>query len=223
MTMARALLASDPDNVATQLMHAYLVERTGRPVQAWELYSSLAEGNYGKTTSLSCDKVLVYGGAVSDVARFRSIWLAQSLKAQGVELTPPIPPMTSPATPEPPRQAQMVILPPPFSEFASNDMPDAAPAVPVREVPTMASPSNAGVFVHLASYKGPKALERGWTEISSRHKAVLSGQQKATRSFVQKDNKGTILRLGVQIADRAAAQSLCKALKAERQYCMVLK
>ena len=79
------------------------------------------------------------------------------------------------------------------------------------------------MFAHLASYKGPKALDRGWLELSNRYKAQLGPYQKATQTVKLDTGKGTMLRLGVRTADIAAARALCKALQASRQYCQVLK
>ncbi len=225
LSMAGALLANDPDNVATQLLHAYTIEQSGRPVQAWEIYISLAEGDYFKTTSLTCNNTLVYDGSVSDIARFRSQWLAERLEAEGVVLTP-APEMTEIAPPPAETGPMEIVLPPPFHEANSkkvSDAPDAAPVTPVEEKQMMTTKPENRVFVHLASYKGPQALERGWREISSRYKALLSSYEKTTRRVSLKDNKGTMLRLGVEANDHIAASTLCKALKAKRQYCLVMK
>lgn len=223
LAIAKTLLADAPDNVATQLVHAYLVERTGRPVNAWELYTSLADGDYRQSTSLTCGDTLVYSGAVSDVAKFRSIWLAKELKAQGVDLSP-VPPQAQNLTPPISNDdATMAVLPPPFLENKPQTTPKAAPTIPVKKEITKAPTVPGGVFVHLASYKGPKALDRGWKEISSRHKKILTSYNKATQSVTLKGKKGRILRLGVRTADKATAQSLCKTLKATRQYCAILK
>jgi len=76
MALTKSLLANDPDNVEVQLIHAYMAERNGRPIQAWELYTSLAEGLYDKSASLTCKGTLIFGDGVSDVAKFRSLRLA---------------------------------------------------------------------------------------------------------------------------------------------------
>jgi len=222
LSMAGALLANDPDNVATQLLHAYTIEQSGRPVQAWEIYVSLADGDYFKTTSLTCNNTLIYNGSVSDIARFRSQWLAEQLEAQGVVLAPA--PETSEISPPPSDAAPMeIVLPPPFLEPNSTETAVSVPVVPVEEKPMTASTRENTLFVHLASYKGSKALDRGWQEISGRYKDLLSSHRKATRKITLKDNKGVMLRLGVEIADQNAARALCKSLKAQRQYCMVIK
>lgn len=222
LSMAKALLANDPDNVATQLVHAYTIEQSGRPVEAWEIYISLAEGGYFKTTSLTCNNALVYNGSVSDIARFRSQWLAERLKAQGVVLAP-APKMATMTPPEATSVPMEIVLPPPFLEPNSTEVADAVPVVPVEQKQMIASVSKNAIFVHLASYKGPKSLGRGWQEISGRHKALLSAYTKATRRITLKDNKGTMLRLGVEVPSLADARTLCTALKAKRQYCMVMK
>ena len=95
MTLTKSKLTNDPDNVEVEveveveaeLIHAYMAEGTGRPIQVWELYTSLAEGLYDKLASLTCKGTLIFGDGVSDVAKFRSLWLAQSLKAEGVDLS----------------------------------------------------------------------------------------------------------------------------------------
>jgi len=76
MTLTKSLLANDPDNVEVQLIHAYMAERNGRPIQVWELYTSLAEDLYDKSASLTCKGTLIFSDGVSDVAKFRSLWLA---------------------------------------------------------------------------------------------------------------------------------------------------
>lgn len=223
MVLAKSLLANDPDNVATQLVHAYMVERTGRPVHAWELYNSLADGNYSQSTSLTCNNTLIYSGAVSDVARFRSDWLANVLKTQGVDLSPPPQPEQLLEPEKMDGGSQMVVLPPAFANPEPPQSPPAVPAIPVQKETTMTPKPASGPFVHLASYKGTKTLLRGWKEISNRHKEVLAGYEKTVQTTTLKGKPGKILRLGVHTEDKATAQALCKSLKAARQYCAILK
>ena len=91
MTLTKSKLTNDPDNVEVEVevevIHAYMAEGAGRPIQVWELYTSLAEGLYDKLASLTCKGTLIFGDGVSDVAKFRSLWLTQSLKAEGVDLS----------------------------------------------------------------------------------------------------------------------------------------
>lgn len=223
LAIAKGVLAKEPDNRKSQLLHAYVIERTGRPIQAWELYTSLADGDFHEVTSLSCDGNLIYSGSVSDVALFRATWLAQSLKAQGVDLTPM--PKTTQTTPpmQHENKSAVVLMPPSFAENTPTVTPKNVAKLPLeKRIPAKTKPIER-VFVHLASYKGPKALERGWQQISSRHSALLKPKDKATRSVKLKDRKNPMLRLGVYADDKAAAQTLCKSLKAKRQYCAVVK
>ena len=221
MALAKSLLANDPDNVEVQLIHAYMVERTGRPIQAWELYTSLAEGHYDKSTSLTCNGTLVFGGGVSDVAKFRSLWLAQNLKAQGVNLSRAPMAKAQITPPTIPTAKGMTVLPPPFAKQNSASIP--APVAPVKKKVINTKQTTHGVFVHLASYKGPKALDRGWKEIRRSRIKILGSYGKSIVKVTLKDHKGSILRLGVRAPDKAHARTLCKALKTTRQYCMVMK
>ncbi len=228
LAMAKTLLAREPDDPATQLVHAYLIERNGRPVQAWELYDSLAGGDFRQETSLACQGTLVYRGSVSDVARFRGTWLAQTLRAEGIEVVPVANEPKVTKTAEPEMQSSMVVLPPPFAK-APNPAPSQGALMPKKRDTPSPKPTaqmdikKTDIFVHLASYNGPKALDRGWQDISRRHKSILGAYEKATQSVTLKDQKKTVLRLGFYTEDRKQAANICKALKEKRQYCAILK
>ncbi len=227
LAIAKSLLAEDPDNPATQLLHAYLIERTGRPVHAWELYGSLTKGDYSQSTSLTCNGTLVYNGAVSDVARFRAKWLVETLKSQGIDL---LPSMAKPPSKEPiftKTSKVAVVLPPPFTEPKPAALTPPSTTV-MAQMPAITAmrkeqPAAPGPFLHLASYKGQKALDRGWVEISTRYKKLLQSRSKAVQTVTLKAQDKPILRLGVYAKDKTDAQGLCKSLKANRQYCAILK
>ena len=127
MTLTKSKLTNDPDNVEVEveveveLIHAYMAEGTGRPIQVWELYTSLAEGLYDKLASLTCKGILIFGDGVSDVAKFRSLWLAQSLKAEGVDLSSSS--MEKIKITLPPAEKGIAVLPPSFAKQSSAPMP----------------------------------------------------------------------------------------------------
>ena len=100
-----------------------MAERNGRPIQVWELYTSLAEGLYEKSASLTCKGTLNFVDGVSDVAKFWSLWLAQSLKAEGVDLSTPPMEKIKITLPPAPAEKGMAVLLPPFAKQSSITIP----------------------------------------------------------------------------------------------------
>ena len=129
MTLTKSKLTNDSDNVEVEveveveLIHAYMAEGTGRPIQVWELYTSLAEGLYDKLASLTCKGTLIFGDGVSDVAKFRSLWLAQSLKAEGVDLSSSPMEKIKITLPPVPAEKGIAVVPPSFAKQSSAPMP----------------------------------------------------------------------------------------------------
>lgn len=218
LTLATDLLNRFPDDPSLQLIHAYAIERVGRPGRAWRMLRALSNGGHRKNISLSCQGNLVFQGPVSQVAEFRAQWLARNLARQGVMLTD-----------EPRRNSeddqprQIVKLPPP--PFVTPEAPrtvDQASPEPAPK-PVQKLTKTGGYFAHLASYKGQRLLDRGWRQIKSRFGNQLAAYEKTIKKVEIGGNKGSILRLGVLVHDRKAGRDLCQSLKSQRQYCMLLK
>lgn len=74
--------------------------------------------------------------------------------------------------------------------------------------------------VHLASYRQQKAAERGWVELSKRFASQLDGLVMNIERIDLGGTKGKFYRLKAgPLASNAEAKSLCRTLKASRQYC----
>jgi hypothetical protein len=81
-----------------------------------------------------------------------------------------------------------------------------------------AEPASRGVPVQLAAYASRARAEQGWRDLTGRTTA-LSGQRYRIEHGVV--DIGTVYRLQVMASDRAAADTLCDALKADGVDCQV--
>ena len=73
--------------------------------------------------------------------------------------------------------------------------------------------------VHLASYQNQRAAEKGWKTLARTHSALLSKLQPSYER-VDLGAKGVFIRLKVgPLPSNNAAKSLCRKLKAKRQFC----
>jgi hypothetical protein len=88
----------------------------------------------------------------------------------------------------------------------------AKPAAP-------ASPAPTGVGVQIGAYTSLSTAETGWTSLSQRHAAVLSGVKH--RVVEGKADIGTVYRLQALAGDVAGANDLCAKLKAAGVACQV--
>ena len=92
-----------------------------------------------------------------------------------------------------------------------SDEPTDKP-VPV----STAEPS--GVGVQLAAYRSRARAEQGWNDIRSRTSALNGVRYRIEEGTV---DIGTVYRLQAVASDRAAADRLCAALKADGLDCQV--
>lgn len=105
------------------------------------------------------------------------------------------------------------------AEKPAATAPGAAKPVPVAGAAPVSAPADmSGVGVQLAAYGTRARAEQGWSELS-RHTAVLSGVK--YRVVEGKVDIGTVYRLQAVTANRAEAEQLCAALKADGLACQI--
>lgn len=125
-----------------------------------------------------------------------------------------------PKAPEPPTQtaqAGTIVEPPPTRKAA-------APMPPAADTGTTAFRTMAGVYrVQIASTKSEGLAQREWSDQVKRHPDVLSKLSLTVQRAVVK-NRGIFYRVqGGPFSDRDAADSVCRALKARGQDCLVVR
>lgn len=89
---------------------------------------------------------------------------------------------------------------------------EAAPAA------TAPAPASSGVGVQLAAYSSRARAEQGWADLSRRTDALSGMRYRIEEGVV---DIGTVYRLQAVAGDRAAADRLCAALKADGVDCQV--
>ncbi|KPP89752.1 Sporulation related domain-containing protein [Erythrobacter sp. HL-111] len=117
------------------------------------------------------------------------------------------------ATPE----AELPPLPGESAEDAAAPRPKPE-AKPEPAAPQAPAAGADGVAVQLAAYSSRARAEQGWNELS-RRTDVLSGLR--YRVVEGRIDIGTVYRLQALAADRASADRLCAALKADGLDCQV--
>ncbi len=81
--------------------------------------------------------------------------------------------------------------------------------------------NNSGdTAIHLVSYKSSNYVEKGWQELSAKHKAVLCGKQPIVANVTVKGVDYHSLRVG-PYSTVSEAQNACKKLRDSGQYCAV--
>jgi len=77
-----------------------------------------------------------------------------------------------------------------------------------------------GVGVHLASFKSRANANKGWAQLQRAHRSLLSGLKPTIKRVNLGRRKGTFYRLiAGPVASQGAASTLCRRLKARRQFC----
>jgi len=96
----------------------------------------------------------------------------------------------------------------------------AAAKKPATPAKTSAAHKGPQTAVHLASYRTRKAAKRGWVELRRTYGDVLSGLSPEVARVNLGPGKGIFYRLKAgPINSKAAADTICRKLKAHRQYC----
>lgn len=100
----------------------------------------------------------------------------------------------------------------------ATEAEEAKPEAPADDSETPAPAQAGGVAVQLAAYSSRSRAEQGWNDLT-RQTAALSG----VRYRIEQGTVdiGTVYRLQAVANDRAAAESLCAALKADGLDCQV--
>jgi cell division protein FtsN len=137
-----------------------------------------------------------------------------TLASAPVSTTPPVAdkatPETSPPQPVPKNTAP---APKPAPKSASK-----APAAPGSR----AAPKSSGAYaIQLGAFKsGADAANRRWTRLEKEYPKLLSGL--SPKVSPKKGASGTLYRLQVASLSEARAGSICKALKAHSQGCVLI-
>jgi len=133
--------------------------------------------------------------------------------------TAPEPVPTAPAAPE-----TTVESVPPVPEPPKAEAPKAEPAPPAQTAPTQtaAAPSN-GFVLQLASLKAKERAPAEWSRLQKSFPTLLGSRQLVVLP-VDLASRGTFYRVQAgYFPDRAAAEAVCKQLKAKSQDCLVTK
>lgn len=97
---------------------------------------------------------------------------------------------------------------------------DEPKIVPAGEPEAAAEPApdTSGVGVQIAAYRSRERAEQGWRDVSGRTSALSGVRYRIEEGTV---DIGTVYRLKAVASDRAAADRLCAALKADGIDCQV--
>jgi len=145
--------------------------------------------------------------------------------APAAEAKIPEPPKPAPAASE----AKAPAVPPktavPKAEAPTVAAKPPAPPAPKTSAPTAPAPATAsgGYLVQLASLRDRKAANTAWERIKRQHAGLL-GNLGPDIARVDLGAKGVWYRVRAGgLADAAAANRLCDALKARKQPCLVVR
>jgi hypothetical protein len=92
------------------------------------------------------------------------------------------------------------------------------PADEPAQQPNEQPATSSGVAVQLAAYASRARAEQGWRDLTQRTEVLSGRNYRIERGVV---DIGTVYRLQVPASDRAAADSLCEALRADGLDCQV--
>lgn len=101
-------------------------------------------------------------------------------------------------------------------ESAQTQTPASSPSS--DELPATSSSGSGGVGVQLAAYSSRARAEQGWNDLRRRTDALDNARYRIEEGVV---DIGTVYRLQAVASDRAAAEQLCAALKADGLDCQV--
>lgn len=101
-------------------------------------------------------------------------------------------------------------------ESAQTQTPASSPSS--DESPATSSSGSGGVGVQLAAYSSRARAEQGWNDLRRRTDALDNARYRIEEGVV---DIGTVYRLQAVASDRAAAEQLCAALKADGLDCQV--
>lgn len=155
-------------------------------------------------------------GIVSDMIK--------NMEAQQAAAKAALPPSTPETVPTAPVEAPKVETPAPTPApvAAAAPVPVATPAPPAQVA--TAAPFPEGSFaVQLAAARSEEQAMSEWNRVKNKHEQMFAGM---TPSVIRADlgERGVFFRLRAgPLADRAAADAMCVALKAENEACIVVK
>jgi SPOR domain len=100
----------------------------------------------------------------------------------------------------------------------NKQTPEASTPPTSDAAPTAISSGSGGVGVQLAAYSSRARAEQGWNDLRRRTNALDNARYRIEEGVV---DIGTVYRLQAVASDRAEAQKLCAALKADGLDCQV--
>lgn len=152
-------------------------------------------------------------------------------------LPPPTPDVTAKAVPQPvpgaairPTEEKSIeaVAKVAIEELAKKPLPKAVPAPPPEVAPAprpQATPTvlSGGYQVQMASLRDEKSVEREWARLKKAHPDLLGTLDLAIER-ADLGAKGVYYRLRAgRLADRLAAETLCRALKTRKVACIPVK
>ena len=218
------LLTGHPNHPRALLNHAFALDLAGKGIAAYRILENLAKKQTGMPAVLRCGDDFVYSGTVTEVAQRRLFAVKTRLLSVGVRLPLPLKHAVADDTVyrladlAPAKSSASMMVP--ATQMAAT-RPEAPMSKPAQRKKKPAATGGKGRFVHLGSYRTTKNLEKGWRALKKRYAKVLKGQPRAVSSVNLGKKKGRYLRLGVNVTDPNRARSICRQLKAAKQYCAV--
>lgn len=230
---AQALVSSHPENPKAVLLLGIALDRAGRGVEAYRVLEGLVAKDIPMTASLQCGGDFIYSGTVTEIAQRRLFQIKTRLAALGTILPLPAAGSAKAATqalyelagqaPVRDMFAGMTPARPLPAAPAHNAAPGTAPGMAHESAaPAHGAAKHGALFVHLGSYRTMKTLDVGWKTLRGRYAKALGDRHRTVTKVDFGKDKGRFLRLGVTVADRAQAISLCRQIKAGGEYCAVM-
>ncbi|MBX3694556.1 MAG: SPOR domain-containing protein [Steroidobacteraceae bacterium] len=127
--------------------------------------------------------------------------------------SPPAAASAAPSSAAPPPAAPSSVAPPP-----ATSPPSAASTRPAPAPSTAVPPSGYGV--QLGAFGSEAGARTAWQGAVSRHGAVLAGLEPAIAPVAS--GSGKLYRLRAAVPSEAKARSVCEALRARSQACVVV-
>ena len=207
---ALELLSAEPmASPADRFFIAAALERSGRVTRARQVYAGLMQTNTRENVSILCGDQIIAHGPVTDEAGRRLAIISRDMALLDANMRPNRPLHAGlPASNKP----QQTVLP------AAGTRKPVRSKGPVTNIPKPTTNSPFGTwFVHLSSYRS--------MDNAIKNRPTLEAKYPALQGFIDQwevDSRGTAIRLGVRLQDKAEADRLCAAVKNSGNYCAVI-
>jgi len=202
---AIAIMTSEPlMSDADRFFIAIATEEAGHPSRARMQYARLMQSGSTDKVNVRCGRRILADGTVSGEAAKRLAAVARDLAVMDANLRPSVPLHEG--------------LPSSMLTSSTGNAGASGPAGPPRAVDKPGSQSPFGQwFLHLVSYRTIDA--------ATKNRSVLEAKYPSFAGIIDQwevEAGGLAIRLGVRLADRAEANSLCAAVKSQGEYCAVM-